>query len=304
MSKILALTGLTGKSGGVMAEELNRNKEVVEKLFPDGIRVLVRETANTKNLENLLPDASKCVGDLEDESYLCRCFANVDTVVHVAGIHWSQKVVNAAAASGVRRLILVHTTGIYSQYKAAGEEYRQIDAYVYKVCRHNDIVLTILRPTMIYGNAKDRNIIRFVKMVDKLPIMPVVNKAKYELQPVHYSDLGKAYYAVLVNEHTTAGRDFILSGKQPILLSDIFKVIGQNLGKSVRFISVPYWIAYSGSWVIYCISIGRIDMREKVQRLCEPRAYPHEEAVVAFGYDPMSFEEGIVQEVKDYREGK
>ena len=35
--------------------------------------------------------------------------------------------------------------------------------------------------------------------------------------------------------------------------------------------------------------------------MCEPRTFTHEEAFEAFGYDPMNFEEGIVEEVKQYR---
>ena len=45
-------------------------------------------------------------------------------------------------------------------------------------------------------------------------------------------------------------------------------------------------------------------MREKVQRLCESRAYPHDEAVQDFGYDPMPFEEGLRREVREYMKAK
>lgn len=75
----------------------------------------------------------------------------------------------SAVKKNVKRVILVHTTGIYSKYKEAGEEYRNIDAEVYKLAKENNIDLTILRPTMIYGTIGDRNICVFIKMVDKLP---------------------------------------------------------------------------------------------------------------------------------------
>ena len=139
-------------------------------------------------------------------------------------------------------------------------------------------------------------------MVDKLPIMPIVNGAKYELQPVHYKDLSEAYYAVLMNEEKTANKDFILSGGEPILLRDMLSEIGKNLDKKVRFISCPYWIAYSGAWIVYALTFKKKDYREKVQRLCEPRVFSHEEATEAFGYSPRIFQVGIVDEVKQYKE--
>lgn len=305
MSKILAVTGVSGKkSGAAFVRFVSQNRDVINKMFPDGIRIVVRETSNTEYVESLLPNAKVFKTGIVDVNALKESLAGVDTLVHIAGIHFSREIVETAVFCNVRRLILVHTTGIYSKYKAAGEEYRQIDDYVYKTCKDNNILLTILRPTMIYGNVYDQNVVKFIKMVDKFPIMPVVSGAKYELQPVHYEDLAKAYYQVLVNEDKTANKDFILSGGRPILLKDMFVEIGKNLGKDVKFISCPFVIAYLGAWVIYLISLKKIDFREKVQRLCEPRVYSHEDATNVFGYNPINFEEGIVNEVKEYRENK
>lgn len=40
---------------------------------------------------------------------------------------------------------------------------------------------------------------------------------------------------------------------------------------------------------------------EKVQRLCESRVYPHNEAQHDFGYAPRAFSVGIADEVEDYQ---
>lgn len=301
MKKLLVITGATGKkSGGYFARILGLNINKVKTMFPAGIRAVVRKTSNTKELDQCIPSIKKFYGDLTNKAVLKEAFTDADTVVHIAGIHWSREVVEVAADCQVRRLILVHTTGIYSKYKDAGEEYRQIDEFVYETCKKNNIVLTILRPTMIYGNIYDNNVVVFIKMIDKLPVMPVVDGARYELQPVHYKDLGEAYYRVLINEEAVANKDFNLSGGEPIFLRDMFYEIGKNLGKKVTFISCPFAIAYAGAWVVYLLTLGKFDFREKVQRLCEPRVYSHEDAAAAFGYKPRDFRTGVVDEVKDY----
>lgn len=305
MSKILVLTGVTGKkSGGSLAKHIGKNIGAVKQIFPDGIRAVVRESSNTKALDKWIPEIIKFTCDLREVASLKEAFKAADTVVHVAGIHWSREVTEAVAYCKVRRLILVHTTGIYSKYKAAGEEYRRIDNFVHNICKKHNIILTILRPTMIYGNIFDRNVITFIKMVDKLPVMPVVSGAKYELQPVHYEDLGKAYYQVIMNEKATADKDFVLSGGEPILLRDMLSEIGRNLEKKVIFISCPFWIAYSGAWLVYGLTLSKKDYREKVQRLCEPRVYSHKAANEAFGYIPRNFQVGIIDEVKEYLDAK
>lgn len=303
--KILALTGVTGKkSGKVLVDYLSNNINEVNNRFPDGIKALTRDKSNTDYILNKLPNIKICRGDFSDDKFLEESLKDVDTLIHIASIRLSSKLIDACVINKVRRVILVHTTGVYSKYKEASYEYSLIDKYVTDTCKNNNIILTILRPTMIYGNIYDNNVIKFIKMVDKLPIMPVVNKAMYKLQPVNYKDLGKAYYDVLMNEETTANKSFNLSGKEPIYLRDMLKEIGKNLGKEVKFINCPYIIAYIGSWIIYLITLTKKDYREKVQRLCEDRIFSHEEATIAFNYNPMSFEDGIKEEIKMYIQNK
>ncbi len=302
MSKILAVTGATGKkSGGEFMRVLNLHREEL-----DGwkVRAIVRPTSNISELKSLELNPEIYTGQLTDNEFMLTAFKGVDTVVHIVAITLSNAIIDAAIKSGVRRVILVHTTGIYSKHKEAGELYRKIDADVEKKCREHNILLTILRPTMIYGNTNDNNVIEFVKMVYKFPIMPVVNGARYELQPVHYKDLAIAYYQVFKNEEATANKNFDLSGGEPILLRDMFIEIGKNMGKKTKFISCPYFIAYTGACMIYFLTLKKKDYREKVQRLCEPRVYSHEEAAKAFGYAPRNFEVGIVDEVKQFLETK
>ena len=294
--KTLLVTGLTGKSGTVLAK-LVREGGLKE---PYHIRAAVRKTSRTEPLRALLPEAELLCGDLEDPGFLEELTRGVDVVLHIAGIGKSPGLVRAAAGNGVKRLILVHTTGIYSKYKAAGEGYRRTDEEVAALAREHGLGLTILRPTMIYGVLGDRNIEKFIKMVDRFSPMPVVNHGAYLLQPVHAEDLAHAYVQVLNHLDETSGRDYILSGRDPILLIDMFRIIADELRVERRFVSVPFPVAYSGAWGLYLVSLGRIDLREKVQRLCESRAYLHEDAVRDFGYDPMPFEEGLRREVRAY----
>lgn len=294
--KTMVATGLTGKSGLVFAKLL-AEKGAVEEYR---IRAAVRPSSKTEALRAALPQAELCVGSLEDEAYLRELTRGAELVFHIAGIGKSVPLVRASLENGVKRLVLVHTTGIYSKYKAAGEHYREIDKEVTELCGKAGAGLTILRPTMIYGTTGDRNVIQFIKMVDKLNPMPVVNHADYLLQPVHAEDLGHAYFAVLSHLNETSGKNYDLSGRDPVKLMDLFRIAADELGVQRRYFSVPFPIAYTGAWGLYLVSLTKIDMREKVQRLCESRAYPHDEAVRDFGYAPMPFEEGLRREVRDY----
>ncbi len=183
---------------------------------------------------------------------------------------------------------------------------RQIEARIRKLVEEyrgkgRNIAMTILRPTMIYGDLQDKNVSVFIKMVDKLRFFPTVNGARYDLQPVWCKDLGDAYYDVMQNWETTQNKEYILSGKEPIQLRRMFEVMAKQLGVKNVFISCPYPIAYAGACVIYFLTFKKIDYREKVQRLVEPRAYSHGKATKDFGYNPVSFEVGVQEEIKMYR---
>jgi len=294
---MILLTGVTGKSGRWF---LNQILEDSKTSTPQRYRALVRSTSNCTALDKHPAVIEKKCGDLNDATFLHEAMEGVSTVFHVAGIHTSLKLVQVAASHGVKRIVLVHTTGIYSKYKTANGDYLEIERQINEIAKAQDIRLTILRPTMIYGSIKDNNVVVFIKMVNKLKILPVVNHANYLLQPVHEKDLGDAYFAVLKNLETTANKSYILSGKEPILLIDMFRCIGKYLNKNTYFLSIPFPFAYSIAWTLYLLTLGKMDYREKVQRLVEDRAFSHAEASQDFGYSPMRFEEGIREEITEY----
>lgn len=300
----LAITGVTGKSGVYFWKHILEKQDSIKERWPEGINILSRSKEKLENIQKGTLRTFCITGDLDKSEIFDELCKECDTLVHIAGIHWSLPLVQSAIRAGVKRLILVHTTGIYSKYKAAGEEYRQIDSQIYQIAKDNNIALTILRPTMIYGDISDRNVVIFIDMVNKFKLMPTVNGAHYELQPVHCKDLGKAFFDVLMNPDICNNKDYVLSGGKPIELRQMFEEIAKNLGVQRSYISCPYPIAYFGAWVIYLITCTKKDYREKVQRLVEPRVYSHEEATKDFGYSPMSFEEGIVDEVKQYLQNK
>ncbi len=296
MHGIAVLTGVTGKSGQYAIERLIERKEELNGMR---LRAIIRSKEKAQFLENSGLPLDVYVGDVDDNAFLKSVFAGADTLLHIVGIHTSLHVIPLAIQAGIKRIITVHTTGIYSKYKSASAEYNQIDAEITRLCSEANVALTILRPTMIYGGLDDENVVKFIAMMDRLPVMPVVSGARFVLQPVHRRDLGRAYADVLLSDATT-GKDYVLSGAEPITLRDMLRVIAGYLGKRMRFVSVPYWVAISGAWALYLVSLTKIDYREKVQRLVEPRAYPHDDATRDFGYAPLGFAEGVEGEAAAY----
>ena len=292
---MLLVTGITGHSGRYFLEELIKNK------YKGHIRCIVRETSDTSILDDIGLNIEKVVGDLDDQKFVNKAMIGVDTVMHIASIFCSVNLIKAAVKNNVNRAILVHTTGIYSKYKSASEDYKNIELNIENIIKESNSKISIiyLRPTMIYGYANDRNMIVFIKMVDRLRLFPIISHGKSLLQPVNGRDLGKAYYQILMKPEIVNG-DYVLSGEKPISMAEMFKLISHTLNKEISFISVPLSIGVFIARCLKLFTLGKVDYVEKVQRMGENRSFSHEAAEKNFGYKPMPFDEGLRIEVEEY----
>lgn len=291
---MLLVTGITGHTGKYFLQELIHHK------YDGEIRCIVREKSDTSLLDNSGLKIEKVIGDLNNKEFIDACMKDVDTVFHIVNIRYSLNIVEAAIKNNVKRAILVHTTGIYSKFRIASEEYKIIESKLQEIIQNKKIKVTILRPTMIYGDLCDHNMSKFIKMIDRFRVFPVINHGKGLIQPVNARDLGKAYYSVLMMKNDNVKQEYILSGEKPITMMDAFKLINDNLDKKTIFISFPLWFGVLLARILKLLSFGRVDYIEKVQRMSEDRSFSHEKAKKDFGYNPESFEIGIAREVKQY----
>jgi nucleoside-diphosphate-sugar epimerase len=291
---MLLVTGITGHTGRYFLQELINNK------FKGPIRCIVRETSDTSLIDTSGLSIEKVVGDIRDEQFIDKCMKDVDTIVHIVSIRHTAQIIDAAIKNKVRRAICVHTTGIYSKFRVASEEYLNIEDELQELIKATNINITILRPTMIFGDVCDRNMSKFIRMIDTFRLFPVINNGKGLIQPVNARDLGKAYYDVLMTPIENVKHEYSLSGEKPITMLEAFKLISENLGKRSIFISFPLGIGVFLANCLKLFSMGKVDYVERVQRMSEDRCFSHEDAKKDFGYSPEPFKVGIAREVKEY----
>ncbi len=294
---MICVTGITGHSGRCFLQELIRHN------YQEPIRCVVRFSSDTSALDNSGLKIEKVYGDLNDRWFVDSCLENVDTVIHLYNIRHSPSIVSAAIKNHVKRAILVHTTGIYSKHKRMSSEYQRIEADVIKAASGR-VDLTILRPTMIYGDICDHNVSKLIRGIDRYWILPVIDGGRNLIQPVNARDLGKAYYDVLTNPDKTSNNTYDLSGSEPLQLIEVLEQIRLLLGRNTLFVSVPMWLALLSARFLRIITFHKVDIVEKVLRMGENRSYSHEAATHDFGYSPMFFHEGLKTEVAEYLKSK
>ncbi len=289
---MILVTGITGHSGSFFL------KRLIAENYTGKIRAIVRENSNTKLIDDSGLNIEKVVGDITDLAFLETAMQEVETVIHITAIHFSKGLVDVAIKCGVKWAILVHTTGRYSKYKSASEGYIAIEDGI--LAKRAQIGVTVLRPTMIYGSSRDQNMYKLVDYLYRHRFFPLFGKGRNLMQPVHAKDLGNAYYGVLMNPEITINNNYNLSGKEPITYGDLVRHVVKELGTKCKIVQFPIWMSVWGARAYNLLFRNALISVEQVLRMQEDKVFSHEKAARDFGYDPVSFQEGIKGEVAEY----
>ena len=282
------LTGATGLLGG----------ELLKLLLAEGHEARCLLRAGSPNASRLDAERAEIFrGDAANEEDLLRALQGTDALLHVAGIEYAQPVVEAARRAGVGRVVVVGSTSVHSSYEfRAGPKLR-----MERVVRRSGLDWTIVRPSMIYGSERDKNVQRLLRFLGRSPVFPMFGPGTNLWQPVYHEDCARGVYEALVRL-SAVGRSYDLSGGESLTYLDLVKTAAGALGKKPRIVRVPLepvrLLLGAAEKLRLPLPVGS----EQVLRLREDKVYPYEEARRELGYAPRPFREGVALEVARLRE--
>jgi nucleoside-diphosphate-sugar epimerase len=282
---MILLTGATGFLGEFVLEELvNRGHEVT---------CFVRKTSNLEKIKKL--NVNYVYGELDDYKSFSSALKGKKALINIAslGFGHASNIVNACEEMDVKRSIFVSTTGIFTKLNPDSKGIR-LDAE--RVIKESTLDYTIIRPTMIYGTSKDRNMWRLVKFLKRIPVLPILGSGNYLQQPVFVKDLASAIVSAYENT-VSIMKEYNISGADALTYNDVVDITGKVLGKKVIKIHIPMMFSYNLLKMYEKVTKNPKLKAEQVLRLNENKDFSHEEAKKDLGYNPLSFEEGIRQEI-------
>ncbi len=284
---------------GARGNTANYFLKILEKEKFEGEITVVSRDKNKNNYFNQFKLNFKILnGDIKETNFLEKCFDNIDTVLNLANMENSPKIVEIGSKHKVKWFILVHSTMIFSKNKSKFILNRiNIEKDLLKKNKN----LTILRPTMIYGNKRDINISRLIKYLDKFKIFPIFGNGKNLLQPVYVDDLSKSYFNVIKNKNITFNKSYNLAGKNSIEYLKILKIIESALKKKIIFIRLPINISAILVKILNILFFGKFPINSsQVRRQGEDKIFSFDEATKDFNFNPIKIEEGLKLQIKDY----
>lgn len=275
------VTGGTGFTGS----------RVVPLLLKNGyeVRCLYRASSDRSPLVNL--EIHWALGDISDSESLTSAMSGTDALVNIAslGFGHADSIIRAARNAGIKRAVFISTTAIFTQLNAGS---KQIRLAAETAIQNSGLDYTILRPTMIYGSDRDRNMWRLIRFMRYSPIVPIFGDGKYLQQPIFVDDVAAAILGCL-KEDITISRSYNIAGKRALTYNEVIDTIATGMNKHVWKLHVPSKPVVSLLGLFERIHIPFPIKAEQVLRLNENKDFSYAKAGRDFGFSPLSFEDGI-----------
>jgi uncharacterized protein YbjT (DUF2867 family) len=279
------VTGATGFTGS----------RLVPLLLENGyeVRCFARATSDRSSLGTL--PVEWVTGDLSDNEALTSALRSVDVLVNIASLGFgnADSILRSANEAGVMRGIFISTTAIFTQLNADSKSVRLAAE---EAIQASGLDYTILRPTMIYGSPRDRNMWRLIRLLRFSPIMPIFGDGESLQQPIFVDDVAQAVLLALKTD-VTIGKSYNIAGKAPLTYNQVIDTVASALGKRIWKLHLPYMPIVRLLQFTERIRIRLPIKAEQVLRLNENKAFSYEEAQRDFAFSPRSFAEGIISEL-------
>jgi uncharacterized protein YbjT (DUF2867 family) len=283
----ILLTGATGLLGGAL----------LGLLLAEGhdTRCLIRaDSPNASRFDGERVEILR--GDVAREEDLYRALRGADALLHVAGIEYAHPVLSAAGRAGVERILIVGSTSAHSAYAFRSGPKLEMEELV----RRSGLAWTILRPSMIYGSERDRNVHRLLRFLDRSPVFPVFGPGTNLWQPVYHEDCARGVFEAL-RRPVAVRRSYDLPGAEPLAYLDLVKTAAAALGRSPRIVRLPIEPVRLALAAAERLRLPLPVDSGQVMRLREDKAYPYERARRDLDYAPRPFKEGVALEVARLR---
>ena len=283
------ITGATGFTGSRLVPLLLQNGYTV--------RCLYRESSERSHLSSL--EIEWALGDVSNADTLSAFMQGTEALVNIAslGFGHAENIISAAKIAGIKRAVFISTTAIFTQLNAGS---KQVRLAAETAIQNSGLDYTILRPTMIYGSPRDRNMWRLMRFMRYSPIVPIFGDGKYLQQPIHVDDVAAAILGCLKAD-ATIGKSYNIAGKHALTYNEVIDTIAKGMNKRVWKLHIPPKPVVSLLGFFERIHIPFPIKAEQVLRLNENKDFSYAEAQKDFNYQPRFFAEGIRLELQQTR---
>ena len=236
-------------------------------------------------------DADWFQGDIEQPATL--------ELPHFETLYCTASAVLLAAAlphlfhPALKRVVVFSSTSVItkidSEIATEREHLRKLadaEQQIAAACTKNNVGWTILRPTLIYAEGRDRNITPLSRLIRRFGFMPLVGGAPGLRQPVHAEDLAIGAIAAASSE-TAIDKFYALPGGETLSYREMIGRIFDGMHLPRRTVSIPPLV-----WKAAFVAAKPLFPGANAAmgtRMMKDMTFDSTPAVQDFGWKPRSF---------------
>lgn len=147
---------------------------------------------------------------------------------------------------------------------------------------------TLLRPTLVYGSARDATLSRIARIAQRAHVLPLPRRANGLRQPVHVDDLADAAVAC-ITAPAAFGSGFDLPGGETLAYREMVRRVLAALDPPARLLELPLPVFEFALRMAQARGIATAFGDAAVERMRRDLVFDSTPAATAFGYVPRRF---------------
>jgi nucleoside-diphosphate-sugar epimerase len=198
-------------------------------------------------------------------------------------------------AQGARRVVVLSSTSRFTKDDSTDPEEQAValrlveaEARVREWAESRGVEWVILRPTLIYGLGRDKNIAEIARIICRFGFFPLFGKANGLRQPIHAADVAGACQAALLAPGA-ANRAYNISGGEMLPYREMVTRIFAALGRRPRLLPVPLSAFRVAVALLRCLPRYRHWSAAMAERMNRDLVFDHHEAARDLAFKPRAF---------------
>ncbi len=274
---MITVLGATGKTGG----------RLVARLCAENVPVTA-VARSAARLGALPPAARRVVTELNCPDAVSAALAGANCVVNCANVRHSLSVLHHLPPT-CERLVLMGSTRAFRRLPdPAGDAVRDIEAAFLA----SGVPGVMLHPSMIYGPPDDGTVDRLLRLVQRVPIIPLPGGGRALVQPVFIDDVVEALFAAATRPEAP-GPSIVVAGPLAISYADMVRACVHAVGRSVVIVPVPGLLLVLGIRLATLVGVSPPVDSGEIARMLEDQAFDVSDMRTRLGVAPRPFGDGL-----------
>ncbi len=198
-------------------------------------------------------------------------------------------------ALGAKRIVALSSTSRFtkdhSSYhadRALAQRFADSEQQLQAWAEEAGIEWIVLRPTLIYGLGKDKNICEIIRLIRRFGFFPLLGEANGLRQPVHCKDVASACVAALF-ANNAANKSYNLSGAETMSYKEMVVRLFEAIGQKPRFLTVPVSVLRIVFALLRLVPRYRRWSLSMAERMNQDMVFDHQDASRDLNFQPQSF---------------